>query len=766
MRFPSLFALCLASGLVASPHAAPLSKQLEIDLFREVPNRNLKGIAVRSDGRLLDGPTLRDLSGDSPADLLWALAPTSSDDWLLGTGPEGKVFRVNLGAQSAPDYQLAIDLEATHVFALAALPDGGFLAGTSPQGTLSLVRRESVVASVVLPVDSVFDLVLLPDAEKPIVLVATGNPGRIYRVDVEAFAAAGESKERITDAAELEKRGITVFGEIRDRNVRRLLRLADGRIVAGSAPRGNVYTFPLEGGAPRILLENREAEVTDLIAALDNSGFFAAVTTTSSSGDTRVSRAATPAPSTAGSGDAPGADAANAPDSASSPPSRFNGRGQIVWFPAGGLPETVVGRANIAFYRLAWHDAPNRRWLLISGGEQGELLAYDHAERRSINLGASTSSQVNAIAARADRPGSFLLMRNNAAGLSELDFTTTATRSIETRRLDLGVAAEIGQLRFARAASESATDVRVALRTSFGSDELEGWSEWTPLHPQDGGWYAPGLQGRYAQIRVALGAGAESPSLERATLHYLPQNRRPQLTDFRIFPANLGIIPAPEPPPAASSTLGQFLNPSPRDAENSAGRRRTALLNSQIVPQPGAQLVCWTIADPDDDNVAATFAIAPDGTDEWTQLAIDTTETYVQFDISHLPEGRYRTRLIVRELAPRPADQRLTYAFETDSLMVDRTPPVILDATVTRADDVWRIAIEARDAASALEGAEFILNNGARAAIEHPADGILDSQREQFVAEFSLAQAASANSVEIVVYDKAGNSTSRRLPLK
>lgn len=759
MRTPYLLALALAAAVVVP--AAPLSKQLEIDFFREVPNRNLKGLAVRSDGRLLDGPALRELTGAMPADLLWSLtASQRRGEWLLGTGPEGKVFQVSVGPDGAIKSDLAIDLETTHVFSLAPLPDGSFLAGSSPQGSVTLVKDGKVVASVTLPVDSVFDFAVLP-GPKPVVLAATGNPGRIYRIDVTTLARGGEAKERVSDAAELEKRGITLFGEVRDRNVRRLLRLADGRVIVGSAPRGNVYAFSADGGAPRILLENRDAEVTDLIASHDG-GFFAALTVSSGPGDTRLSRTTSSTPPAAAT---PAADSA---DSGSEPArtERFSGRGQIVWFPPGGLPETAVGRSNMAFYRLAWHDVQGRPWLLISGGEQGELLAYDHTERRTLNLGASTSAQVNTILPVAGSPGKFLLLRNNAAGLSELDFTARTTRSIETRKLDLGVAADLGQLRFARAATNAPDGLKVSIRTSFGSDELEGWSAWTDLRAVDGGWFAPGLQGRYAQVRVELGAGVSSPSLERATLFYLPQNRRPQLTDFRIFPANLGIVPAPEATASVSTTLGQYLNPSPRESgDASAARRRGGLMNSQIVPQPGAQFVFWTLTDPDEDNTSATFAIALEGTENWIDLAVDTTDSYVQFDISHLPEGRYRSRLSVREQAPRPVAQRLSYTFETDALIIDRTPPTIVNARAERVDGTWRISVEAHDSFSLLEGAVFVLNNGVRIETEQPADGILDSRREIFVAEIPEPRAVRATSVEITVYDKAGNTASTRIPL-
>ncbi len=755
---PVLLALPLLAALPLP--ADPLSRSLEVDFFRDTPARNLQGLAVRSDGRVLAGPSQREIPGTLPAGLLWCLAPTvDGRRWLVGTGPDGQVLRVHTEVRGDLEAEVAVDLDATHVFAVLPLADGDFLAGTSPQGTVSLVRGGRVVAAVALPADSVLDLVPAPGAPGA-VLVATGNPGRIYRLDLAAFAAAGVATGRADDAA-LARAGVTRFGEVRDRNVRRLLVLGDGRVVAGSAPKGNVYAFPAAGGAPRLLLENREAEVTDLLA--DGPGaFYAALTLGGASGESRVNRPAPPAP-------APGAPAVAPPPETPEPErtERFAGRAQLVHFPADGLPEVVVSRANTAFYALAWHEDDSRRWILMAGGELGELAAYSPAERRSFTLGAAPSSQVNALRpSRAGTKGLFHLLRNNPAGLSQLNFYSAAERRLETRKLDLGAPAELGQLRFAQVAGP-ADLVRVAARTSFGSDELEGWSEWTPLAPVDGGWYAPGLRGRWVQLRVSHArAVLDPPVVDKATLHFLPQNRRPQLTDFRLLPANLGLVPVTEPNPAAATpTLGQVLFPNPREGKDDA-RRKGGALNSPVVAAPGAQVVFWTVIDPDDDNLAVTFALSPEEREEWTDLAIDSTETFLQFEVGHLPEGRYRSRLTVRELAPRPAAQRLTHVFETDALVVDRTPPDILDARVERTADGWRVVVAGLDRLSLLEGAEFVLNNGARAAVEQPDDGVRDSRRETFAAEFPAARAAGATSVEVLLYDRTGNSASRRLPLR
>ncbi|HTO02259.1 MAG TPA: hypothetical protein VL069_01095, partial [Opitutus sp.] len=235
----------LLSTLSASQLLAdPLSKRTEIDFYRDVPSRNLKGLAARSDGRLVVGPLLQELTGSAPSDLLWSLAPTGDPaKWLVGTGPDGKIFEVSIDAgKSSFSTREIVALDEPHIFALARLPDGSLLAGTSPKGALCLIRDGKLVARVALPVDSIFDILPVREANEgdavKQVLISTGNPGRIYKVDLAKFARASIVADKITDEKTLAGHGISLFGEIRDRNIRRVARLSDGRIVAGSSPKG------------------------------------------------------------------------------------------------------------------------------------------------------------------------------------------------------------------------------------------------------------------------------------------------------------------------------------------------------------------------------------------------------------------------------------------------------------------------------------------------------------------------------------------------
>lgn len=739
-RVSAVLAFLTAGWLAADP----LTKQQEIDFGRDVASRNLKGLATRSDGRILPGPVFTDLTGPKLGDILWTLKAAGPNRFVVGTGPDGKVQELTFNPKdNSYTVKEIADVAETHAIALLPLADGSLLIGTSPTAALYLVRDGKIVARVPLPADSVFDFLALPDGG---VLAATGNPGKVYKLDLAKLAKAGVIEGKVDSDTLLADRGVTLFGEIRDRNVRKLARLADGRIVAGSSPKGNVYSFPAAGGAPLFLQENRDAEVVDLLAT-DDGGFYAGIVF--NPGDTlRLAK--------------PEAKDDIRERDRDLPKASFPGRSTVVRFPADGFPETVVSKSGVSLYRVARHAD----WLLLTAGEQGDAFGYDPQARRSLTFAGSASAQLNDLAPLGD--GRYLLLRNNAPGIALLAFGPATVRELETKRLDLGQPSDLGALRFPRLRGVDLAALQLQVSTNYGGDELEGWSPWVDLKVRDDAFQADNLRGRYVRYKLRVTGKSADFQIDRATQYLLPQNRRPTLSDFRIFPPGQGLIPMGEPPLQAVTTLGQLLFPNQRDRDNKddlPDRRKGSFLNSQVVPQPGTQVVYWSVNDADGDSLAYTFSIRADNSDTWTDIAVRTTDSYVQFETGGLPEGLYLTRLLVAEQAPRPLAQRLSYTFETDNLLVDHTPPAIVATDVKRTGGNLVVSVTGRDALSLLEGAEFILNNGAHEVSTHPADGVLDGREETFVMEFPEARAAGASSVEVIVYDAAGNASSARLKL-
>ena len=249
--------------------------------------------------------------------------------------------------------------------------------------------------------------------------------------------------------------------------------------------------------------------------------------------------------------------------------------------------------------------------------------------------------------------------------------------------------------------------------------------------------------------------------LDKASIYYLSQNHRPELEDFRMLSPNFAIVVPPESPSPVATTVGQLL----QGAEHDGDRKRSGFLGSQVVASPGTRVVFWTVIDPDGGNLVYTFSIRRDGDPTWTDLAVDSTESYVQFDTLHLQEGTWFTRLVAKQAAPRPEAERLSVTFETDDMVVDHTPPEIEEAAVRREPGKVFVTLRGKDALSLLDSAEFDFNNGVQETVEQPADGILDGREETFVLEVPTDRVAGATSVEVTLYDSAGNGATRRLGL-
>ena len=171
----------------------------------------------------------------------------------------------------------------------------------------------------------------------------------------------------------------------------------------------------------------------------------------------------------------------------------------------------------------------------------------------------------------------------------------------------------------------------------------------------------------------------------------------------------------------------------------------------------------WTVSDPDGDTLLNTFSIRRDGDETWIDLVTATRDSYAQFNTRHMADGVYFTRVVASEMAPRPAEERLTQTFETDDLIIDHTPPEIVEASARSTKDSVIITVRGRDKLSLLDGIEVVFTNNVRETVEQPIDGVRDGREETFSVEMPLARISNATSLEVTLFDTAGNGTARRL---
>ena len=582
LRILTVLLASIGAGLAAqNGDAISFSKSHTINFYREVVSRDLAGLAIRSDGRIISGPTLTPLAGAPGADLWWDWEPLGPEEGLVGTGPDGSVLRVTV-SDDGQTYATEVwaESDANHLFSIKHLARRRLVvAGSSPDATLYVWNDQGTeLARVALPADSIFDL--LADPAESTLLVATGNPGNLYRVNLETLIEADPS-------ADLADRGVSLLGKVRDRNIRQLAWAPSGDVLAGSAPSGNLYQFPAKGGDPVILMDQESGEVTDIITT-ENSDVWVAVVAAEGNTRRRVIRTASVTPQQDDSDDAKKKESEDPAPSImeAAPVEKFSGRSSLVKIPGGtGLPESLSSRNNLAIYQILPHEGI----YLLPGGDDGELAGYDPAARRAISFAGSSSAQLTEITPTATS-GSYYVMTNNPAGLSRLNFDSREQRTAQTKRINLQTPSTIGALRFNRLRGTSPEDVKVKMRANRGRDTREGWTPWIDALPRHGGWLAPGLTGQYVEISIAAKSDSMEPiELDRAELFYTPHNRRPVLQSFRLISPNFGLNFRPNNVRGSTLlTLGQVTGSSPISNNSGFEADRKALMASQVVPTPGA----------------------------------------------------------------------------------------------------------------------------------------------------------------------------------
>src|SRR6266576_2670385 len=97
---------------------------------------DVENLSIDSQGQLTLGPAT-ELVYETAAPFLWSMVAAPDGTLFVGTGNEGKVFRIDPQGKGSMFFDSA-ELEA-HALALA--PNGGLYVGTSPDGKIYKVDR-------------------------------------------------------------------------------------------------------------------------------------------------------------------------------------------------------------------------------------------------------------------------------------------------------------------------------------------------------------------------------------------------------------------------------------------------------------------------------------------------------------------------------------------------------------------------------------------------------------------------------------------------
>src|SRR3989449_10289485 len=181
----------------------------------------LSNVSLTSDDELILAPRF-DLVFNTEQTLVWSAVADSKGNVYLGTGHDGKIFKVDATGKGT----LIADLPELDVLALAVDSKDVLYAGTSPDGKVYRIDGPAVTEFFHPDVKYIWSLVFDKQGR---LLVGTGDKGVIYRV-----APDGKS-ESFYDTDETHIVSMAI-----DR---------DGNLIAGGDPKGYIYRISPEGKA-------------------------------------------------------------------------------------------------------------------------------------------------------------------------------------------------------------------------------------------------------------------------------------------------------------------------------------------------------------------------------------------------------------------------------------------------------------------------------------------------------------------------------------
>lgn len=469
------FVTASAILLAGSNAHAVGTRTFDLDSLEDFTGGELEGVSVGSDGRVRAGWTL----GQVPiagATSVFASAALDDASVLVGTAPDGKVFKVTRGRATEVG-----DTQALAVTSIVRGDAGEAFLSTIPDGKVFRYRGGKVELFTTLK-KSGYVWSLAYDAAKKQLFAATGPDGTVYRID-----RAGKAN---------------VFFRSEEPHLVSVAVGPGGRVVTGSSGTGRIYDVRGPGRAS-VLFEPDGEEVKAV--AIDAKGNVFAIAN-------EYGKAPVP-PNRAGAGKREGAPG--------STPDQKPGKGSLYRIDAAGRPEKMMHHSEFHYTALAIDADSNP---LVGTGAEGRVYTVDDAH--VVTLVADTKArQVGAIAATGTSP--WILTSDPAAAHPVI--AKGGTAAVWTSKvLDCSLRARTGHISW-RATGALA----VSVRTGNTAAPDATWSAWSAPIARPGRVKSP--PGRFVQVRARWTGGAGT-ALSELMIPYVTDNARPVVLEVAAKP--------------------------------------------------------------------------------------------------------------------------------------------------------------------------------------------------------------------------------------
>lgn len=727
--------LDLSLALILVAVAAPPARAggpvvWETDTREEMLKGEARGVSVTDTGALMLAPRFTQVF-DTEQAYVWSSASDSQGNVYLGTGHDGRIFRVGADGKGALFY----DSTELDVSALVVGKDGALYAGTSPEGKVYRITADGHASEYFDPPDKyIWSLAMMSDGA---LAVGTGDQGKIYRV-----RAAGAKPQE------------SLLIDINETHVISLAADRDGNLIAGTDPGGLVLRVSPQGKA-FALFDSPLREVHSIAPAADGSLYVLALSDAASGGRSQPS---TPAASSSSSG-------AQGTTVTSSVVVEETSGGQVSQQQTPARSRSELSTARSAVFHLLADGGSDVLWsspsatafsvmpipggvgVLIGTNDKGRVYNVTNDGRDTL-LVQSSEDQISSFVMRG---AEMFAASSNQGKLFRLDNAPTGEGTYESPVRDAKFNAAWGRIWWRGHGM-------VELQTRSGNTERPDmtWSDWSAPYRAPAGEAITSPRARFIQWRAVLRAPAgmgELARVEDVSVAYLPRNVAPEVLSITTLPVGVALMPAlvvqTDPNVEASGIDPSLFGPTPQVPPRRAFQR-------------GALSLQWQAEDRNGDSLEYTIYYRSLGEGSFRLLKDRLRDNFFTVDGAALGDGRYVFRVVATDAPDNAVGAALTGERTSEPVEVDNTPPVVRAAGEPRVvGERVTLSFVAEDAGGMVKRADVSVDGGAWRAV-FPDDGIADSTRETFTLDLPLA-GAGEHTVALRGFDASGNMGNARI---
>ena len=603
-------------------------------------------------------------------------------------------------------------------FAALLLADGSTLVGTSPQGKVYRLVGDAVTVFADTGALAVTSLV---QAKNGTIYAATMPDGKIFKITqgkAEVFTTLPDASH--VWALVLDRTGggffaatgpegkvfrveptgsSSVYFRSTEGHLVSLAMMDNGDLLAGSSGKGNLYRITGPGRAT--VLATLPGEEVKAVAV--HKGIIWAI------GNEYGEPPEAPKRSTAAGRSPPG------PSTAARPKA---GKGVLYRFDAQGRPERMMKHDDTHYLSLAL-DEQGR--VYVGTGANGRLYSVDDAHVVTLladmderQLGALYIGGGKGVLATSDPP-----VAHRILGQGGPDAVWTS------KVLDASLRARFGHLTWRASGA-----LELSTRSGNTTAPDATWSAWS--NPISAPAPVSSPAGRFVQVR-ARWARDPNAVLTEVTIPFVTDNVRPVVTEISAA-SKAG--PSKEPATGVPASGGEV------------GKHESVVK------------LTWKVENPDSDLLRYRVAFKKEGQTQWRDaLKTDDihTKTELEWDTAALPEGKYRVRVEASDEPANPIDQVQKHALESETVLVDNTPPRIEMLQINGR----RLRAHVVDGASPVARVELAVDGKLEWRPLAAADGIYDTADESVDTDVAALVPSGSHIVVLRAVDAAGNAATR-----